>query len=211
MDLHDDLNDDVTIRAGYSKVDAARIFAIKRHLTQTSGNSDCTAHLKAVAELAKEVGLDDDQQAAAWLRHTCENVPTAFEELQQLFGIRVANLAGSITGSGQSRKAEQAKTIAKLTLNPEAIDVELCHRVANAEHARRDGNVVALNRYRSEMPAYRNLFATGHPILLTRLQMALEQPDAGISVDRKPKRSGEKNATPDSRKPSTPSGSRSGG
>jgi len=93
-------------------------------------------HPAAVAELVRSVSNDDALLAAAWLHDTVEDTPTTLDDINNLFGARVASLVGMLTDSAPvTAKNRVARKLAHFRhtaeASPEAQTIKLADIIDN--------------------------------------------------------------------------------
>ncbi len=112
--------------SGFSdKVKAAREFTAQRHSGQLddSGAPYFAAHVEQVARIISQVTDDPDILAAAYLHDLIEDTETTYEELSNLFGVRVAGFVLELTKEGRNRFPSLHST--------EAIMIKFADRLSN--------------------------------------------------------------------------------
>ena len=99
-----------------SKLQAAENFARERHsgMTRKDGITTYFEHLSGVVARLKNLGItDEDALCAAWLHDTLEDTNTAFDEIEQIFGSKVAVLVLSLSKDRILSKAKQEEQYVK--------------------------------------------------------------------------------------------------
>lgn len=101
-------------RDGVALVSRAADFAARRHASQQrkgTAREPYVNHLAEVAALLAETAGEPDAAlvAAGWLHDTLEDTPTEREELERLFGSRVAELVAEVTDDKSLPKAERKR------------------------------------------------------------------------------------------------------
>lgn len=83
-------------------IDEAFCFALANHRGQTddTGKPYFSVHVKVVADLVKLVTSDPEIIAAAYLHDTLEDTCTTREQIEAIFGPRVAGLVFEVTHTG---------------------------------------------------------------------------------------------------------------
>ncbi len=157
------------------KISKARKFAIERHGNQMYGNLPYIFHLDMVYGITVDLGLDEDYQVAAYLHDVLEDTATSKEELETIFGKRVANLVFSVTGEGETRKEKKASMIKKLNDFPEGINLKMADRYANMKESLSIPKLFKM--YADELVSYLPLFEKGEPRLLNMIK--------GLSLEKK--------------------------
>lgn len=140
-------------------VSRARALALKAHGDQKYGEDPYSAHLEAVAALARPFG--PWAEALAWLHDAVEDTDLTLDEVETHFGLYGRICLGLLTDEpGESRKARKAATYAKLALVEEssfeamALIVKACDRLANVRASRKSSPGL-LKMYRKEHEAFR--------------------------------------------------------
>ena len=113
-------------------------FAVERHADQRYGRKPYHVHLIDVVEVLRRfVDWDDLPQEfvdAAWLHDTVEDTATTREQIDALFGPRVAELVHAVTNEqGANRKERHMRTYPKIRDTDGAIIIKLADRIANVE------------------------------------------------------------------------------
>ncbi len=91
-------------RSRESLVARAMIFANHKHAGQKDDDGlEYILHPERVVKILRAVTEDPELIAAAWLHDTLEDTQTKFEELQAVFGDRIANLVLEVTHEGTKR------------------------------------------------------------------------------------------------------------
>ncbi len=108
----------------------AVLFAEKKHKGQLDDNGESyfTSHLFPVYSAIECLTDDTDIICAAVLHDTLEDTDTTFDELEQEFGKRVADLVYEVTDEGE--KDEYGKYFPRLH-SAEAIMIKLVDRASN--------------------------------------------------------------------------------
>ncbi|MET0029131.1 MAG: HD domain-containing protein [Candidatus Thiodiazotropha sp.] len=88
----DPMNDLISRAIHYATQAHARIDQRRKY-----SNQPYDVHLKAVAQLVREVVDDDEMVAAAWLHDTVEDTPATVEDIEREFGPGVARLVSELT------------------------------------------------------------------------------------------------------------------
>ncbi|MBI5147214.1 MAG: HD domain-containing protein [Thaumarchaeota archaeon] len=119
-----------------SKVKSAELFAKKKHSGQLRKDGTTTAHmhLKSVVNRLKNIEMtDEDVLAAAWLHDIVEDTDTTFDEIDQLFGKKVASLVLSLTKDSKlSKRAQMLQYVKQLRRSSlEAKMIKLCDIASN--------------------------------------------------------------------------------
>ncbi|VAW18365.1 Guanosine-3',5'-bis(diphosphate) 3'-pyrophosphohydrolase / GTP pyrophosphokinase, (p)ppGpp synthetase II, partial [hydrothermal vent metagenome] len=99
----------------------AYVYAMKKHGTQTRDSGDLYfAHPLEVAAILTEMKLDDATIAGALLHDTIEDTDATREEIEELFGLQIAEVVDGVTKIEQlnlvTREEAQAENLRKLLL-----------------------------------------------------------------------------------------------
>lgn len=143
-------------------------YAVAAHGDQKYGDAPYSLHLSQVAYLVDlAVPNDPEMVEAAWLHDVLEDTPATFNELEKLFGPRVAGLVFAVTGEGKNRKERSASVLRKIQayggkpcrgLGKDAAILKLCDRLANVTSCVFHGNKSLLQMYWNEWPAMMKAF-----------------------------------------------------
>lgn len=131
----------------------ARAFAIDAHGEQRYGDHPYAFHLDAVAALAAPYG--EEAVVIAYLHDTVEDTHVSLEQIEAMFGPRVAACVHLLTDErGSNRKERKAKTYAKLAEvrgpNELALVVKAADRLANVRACLADRKQSLWQLYRNE-------------------------------------------------------------
>ncbi len=121
-------------------IGASTLFALEKHSGQLYGHAPYHVHLFDAVHVLRRFfdweSLSQDIIDAVWLHDTIEDTETTKEEIEEKFGINVANLVHAVTNeSGENRKERHLKTYPKIRNTEDAITVKLADRIANIEQA----------------------------------------------------------------------------
>jgi guanosine-3',5'-bis(diphosphate) 3'-pyrophosphohydrolase len=119
-----------------NKVQKARSFARLKHshIKRKDGKTPYFVHLEQVVKLLEKSGIrDQDVFCAAWLHDTIEDTNTDYDDIEEQFGRKVANLVGHLTKDKRLPKQErESKYIKQLQKAPfEAKLIKFCDILAN--------------------------------------------------------------------------------
>lgn len=99
-------------------------------------NEPYILHLAAVAETVRSVPHTEEMLCAAWLHDTVEDTPCTLDEIENLFGAKIASLVEALTdvskpedGNRKARKALDRAHTAKAS--PEAQTIKLADLIDN--------------------------------------------------------------------------------
>lgn len=161
------------------KILKARKFAIEKHGKQMYGDKPYIYHLDMVYQIALNAQLDEDYQVAAYLHDILEDTNVTKEELESIFGKRVAQLVDSVTGYGETRKEKKQCMLAKLNDFPEGISLKMADRYANMKESLDIPKLFKM--YESELAEYMPLFEKGNQYLLGLIN-SLSLPQKSLSI-----------------------------
>jgi len=119
----------------------AKEFAINAHAEagQLYGTQPYWVHLLAVVNVIRRFGLDlicPEIIPAAWLHDVVEDTKVTIEEIEYLFGKKVAKLVLAVSKlEGKNRKEKNKIANAKMkAAGMYAVALKLCDRIANVEN-----------------------------------------------------------------------------
>lgn len=135
-----------------SQIVNAMNFACRAHADQCYGEFPYVRHLAHVALVLAQFGFaDEDWLAAAWLHDAREDTLASRDDIEGLFGERVALLVEAVTdGEGRNRRARHEQSFARMAEYPDAIVLKLADRIANVESSQVAGNDGLLEMYARE-------------------------------------------------------------
>jgi len=111
--------------------------AEKAHGNQLYDIYPYTYHLKQVAQIAKDLGYDENIQVACVLHDILEDTELSYNDLKRAFGEEIAEIVYCVTDEmGRNRKERKAKTYPKIKGNWKATVVKICDRIANIREAK---------------------------------------------------------------------------
>lgn len=114
----------------------AKDFAVRAHMQQTYGDGEAfIRHPAAVAAQLLQWRYGPEFVAAGWLHDVVEDTRFTVEDLEGLFGGRVALLVAHLTVTGDTPAAKLADNMAKLEQYPRAAIVRLADRLCNVRAA----------------------------------------------------------------------------
>lgn len=159
----------------------AKEFAIKAHKRidhrRKYSGQPYDAHLKAVASLVAEFSDDPQVIAAAWLHDTVEDTPTTHHDIEDAFGVEVAQLVYELTdiskpgdGNRPVRKAMDRDHLAQASARAQSI--KLADLIDNARDICHHDERFA-RTYLQEMAALLDVLHRGHPELRRRARKLL--------------------------------------
>ncbi len=154
-------------------VDRARIYATEAHQRinhrRKYNNEPYHVHLSAVAKLVASVTDNEEVIAAAWLHDTVEDTQATLEDIEEVFGMPVAELVEELTDiskPGDGNRAER-KRIDRLHLSQasrRAKTVKLADLIDNCKDITRHDPRFA-QVYLEEMNELLDVLADGNPQL----------------------------------------------
>lgn len=154
-------------------VDRARIYATEAHQRinhrRKYNNEPYHVHLSAVAKLVASVTDNEEVIAAAWLHDTVEDTQATLEDIEEVFGMSVAELVEELTDiskPGDGNRAER-KRIDRLHLSQasrRAKTVKLADLIDNCKDITRHDPRFA-QVYLEEMNELLDVLADGNPQL----------------------------------------------
>jgi hypothetical protein len=159
----------------------AKTFAIQAHrnilqVRKHTGHP-YEVHLKAVAQLVKEVEGDDGMIAAAWLHDVVEDTPTTLDEVEQAFGPDVAALVADLTDVSHPSDGNRAARVAlnrvhSAQASSRAKTIKLADLIDNARDiCKHDPKFAPV--FLAEMAALLEVLKEGDPELLHRARRTL--------------------------------------
>jgi guanosine-3',5'-bis(diphosphate) 3'-pyrophosphohydrolase len=128
------MSDEEHIKKGF--VSRARDFGTRVHDDQLYGIFPYWKHLQDVENVLIRFGYGDDFEllAAAWLHDVMEDKGIQFHDIEDSFGIKVANLVLHVTDDhGKNRKERKANMYEKLKAYPYSTPLKIADRIANME------------------------------------------------------------------------------
>ena len=159
-------------------VDRARIYATEAHQRinhrRKYNNEPYHVHLSAVAKLVASVTDDKELIAAAWLHDTVEDTQATLEDIEETFGMPVAELVEELTDISKPGDGNRAtrKRIDRLHLSQaskRAKTVKLADLIDNCKDIiRHDPRFAQI--YLEEMNELLDVLADGNPQLFKRAE-----------------------------------------
>lgn len=118
---------------------AAEAFAAERHGKQAHGSLKIGDHLKDVVENVRKhydphINISElgDVVSAAWMHDIIEDTTTDLDEVEEMFGERVATIVGLLTDKwGYNRLERHLRTYHMIRTDPDALLIKLCDRRHN--------------------------------------------------------------------------------
>lgn len=126
-----------------SRVIKAYMYAEEKHSGQKRKYSglDYFIHPKSVGRMAEDLTRDEDLVIAGFLHDVVEDCGVKIEEIQELFGERVANLVYELTTQPYDRNTTTKKDVllAKMvSMSEDGLTVKLLDRLDNISYVDRD-------------------------------------------------------------------------
>lgn len=126
---------------------AARDFALERHGAQDHGCLKIGDHLEDVAknvikhyDPGPNIMEPGDIVSAAWLHDILEDTSTTYDELDEYFGSRIADVVELLTDkSGRNRLERHLRTYHAIRTDPDATLIKLCDRRHNQDRSLKHG------------------------------------------------------------------------
>jgi len=142
----------------------ALMVAGRIHANQTYDIFPYVYHVKRVADVAEELGYDDDIIVACILHDSLEDTDLSYGDIQKFFGNGVAEIVFAVTDElGKNRRERHEKTYAKIRGNWKAVAVKICDRIANVAHSK-EYTESKIEMYRAEHSEfYCNVHNPEHP------------------------------------------------
>ena len=139
-----------------TNIEKAFAFAKVRHKGQRYGSWEYTKHLQDVVDVLKRFRyLTEDLIIAGYLHDIIEDTKTTTNEIENLFGSRIAQLVDAVTdGAGKNRRERKARPYSLIPKVKDAILIKLADRIANVENAFRSKSKL-LNMYKKEYASFR--------------------------------------------------------
>lgn len=157
-----------------TKKEKAILFAEQAHQGQQYGLYPYIYHPKQVAEIAEEIGFDEDTIVACILHDVIEDTPISYNDVKKEFGEDVAEIVYAVTDElGRNRKERHDKTYPKIKANPKAIATKLCDRIANVREAKESGSKM-LSMYKKEhLEFYTQLYTPSSDLCIEKAWLEL--------------------------------------
>lgn len=106
------------------------------------GNRPFFYHLVDVSNVLYEFGfIQDSLHIAAYMHDIIEDTSHTKEEIQKLFGTKIAEITWRVTDElGENREVRKAKTYPKIAESSSATIIKLADRIANVRAAKKLGD-----------------------------------------------------------------------
>jgi len=124
----------------FTKVQEARIYAIKKHGSQEYGDGvPYFHHLDDTVDVLIEHGFVDEKYLiGGYLHDTIEDTEATYNKLKELFGVEVAEMVFSVTdplGTYKNRKDKKRFVYSKIRKNVDGAVLKLADRIANVRRS----------------------------------------------------------------------------
>ena len=156
------------------------------HLRKYS-NQPYQTHLQAVAKLVSTVSDDKQMIAAAWLHDTVEDTPATLGDIEENFGVQIAELVEELTdiskpsdGNRATRKEIDRQHLA--TASPRAKTIKLADLIHNCVDIVKHDEKFAVT-FVSEMQALLDVLSEGDATLLKRANKLLKKSSEKLGID----------------------------
>lgn len=135
-------------------------FAVVAHGDQMYGEKPYYYHLRAVVSTMQAFSIwDKELLAAGYLHDVLEDTDCVKDDLVDMFGQRIADIADACTDGEGANRAERKKRPYLLIPNvPGAVTVKIADRLANVMANYVEGNDGLLKMYRGEHVKFRQLY-----------------------------------------------------
>lgn len=115
----------------------ALLIAERVHSNQTYDIYPYMYHIKAVMNIAEQLGYDESIITGAILHDSMEDGDLSYNDIQKAFGTEIAEIVYAVTDElGRNRKERKDKTYPKIKSNWKATVVKICDRIANITHSK---------------------------------------------------------------------------
>jgi HD domain len=156
------------------------------HLRKYS-NQPYQTHLQAVAKLVSTVTDDEQMIAAAWLHDTVEDTPATLGDIEEIFGVQIAELVEELTdvskpsdGNRATRKEIDRQHLA--TASRRAKTIKLADLIHNCADIVKHDEKFAVT-FVSEMQALLDVLVGGDVSLLKRANKLLKKSCEKLTID----------------------------
>ena len=139
----------------------ARDFSAVAHGSQTYNDEvPYVRHTEFVVAVLQRFGFNEPELVCAGHLHDAiEDTKTSYNDINDRFGVKVAELVYSVTSEqGRNRKERNAKTYPKIARRFYPTALKLADRIANVEYGNATGGKVDM--YRKEYPGFRGALWT---------------------------------------------------
>lgn len=150
-------------------------------------NQPYQTHLQAVAKLVSTVTDDEQMIAAAWLHDTVEDTPATLGDIEETFGLQIAELVEELTdvskpsdGNRAARKEIDRQHLA--TASRRAKTIKLADLIHNCTDIVKHDEKFAVT-FLSEMQALLDVLVNGDITLLKRAQKLLVKSSKKLGID----------------------------
>lgn len=119
-----------------TKKERALMVAENVHHGQTYDIYPYIYHVRRVAEIAEQLGYDEEIVVACILHDVLEDTHLSYNDLRKAFGVEIAEIVYCVTDElGRNRKEKKAKTYPKIVSNWKSTVVKICDRIANMQQS----------------------------------------------------------------------------
>lgn len=137
------------------KVEEAFKLACIAHKGQKYGEYDYTYHLENVVDILYNNGFRDDTLIIAWLHDIIEDTNIKIKEIENKFGLFIAECVEMITDKpGKNRKERKAKTYKYLEMISDkykiVLAVKIADRLSNISSCVKNNNKPLFEMYKNE-------------------------------------------------------------
>jgi (p)ppGpp synthase/HD superfamily hydrolase len=138
-------------------LDAAQALAEIAHGDQKYGDHPYSKHLAEVVQVLIRFGVnDEDMLCAGFLHDSIEDTTVTKNQIEIMFGRRVADLVYRVTNEpGKNRKERHEKTYDKIVASDDAITLKLADRIANLEYSILSEDDGKIKMYTKEYKGFR--------------------------------------------------------
>ena len=150
-------------------------------------NQPYQTHLQSVAKLVATVTDDEEMIAAAWLHDTVEDTPATLGDIENKFGVQIAELVEELTdvskpsdGNRATRKEIDRQHLA--TASRRAKTIKLADLIHNCADIVKNDKKFAVT-FVSEMQALLEILKDGNTVLLNRAQKLLIKSSEKLGID----------------------------
>ncbi len=177
-------------------IQKAKEFAMHEHQrinhVRKYSNQPYQTHLASVAKLVASVTDDEEMIAAAWLHDTVEDTPATLGDIEQTFGLSVAEMVEDLTdvskpsdGNRAARKEIDRQHLAQASTRSKTIKLaDLIHNGADIVK----NDIKFAKTYIAEMQALLEVLVDGDITLLKRAQKLITKSNKVIAYSAQEKR-----------------------
>lgn len=151
------------------KVRFARNFAIKAHGEQKYGVHPYVYHLDSVHDIIKKANLGEEYEIAAYLHDVLEDTDITKKQLENIFGIHIAEMVFAVSGFGNNRNEKHLDMKLKMEKYPASISLKMADRYANMNSSRINRPKL-YSTYKKEHVSLYKLFSLGNAFILEKIE-----------------------------------------